>query len=1413
MFVSHPEWRVRFFARAVLLASVGLFAVGGVSLRAQPPDPKPDEAKPLGPWDGRPPDIVPTKLADGAEITLPGVVRQTCLGGNGRYVCFVTPKEKCITVLDVCEGKTKRVELPEEEVRVAAGNTALFVYAPKANTVERYSLATLQKEATVPYPLKDPPLQLLMGHASNGPLYATGPNAVLDPKTLKEIPLRVIEAAKLGPGAQPGAWFQRDPKNPPYVRISADGRVLATYWETLVVGPTGATRNQSRGGGYGPMQPGPDGNLFTYSGIYTPEFKSVEFRSRLPWSYTLIPGAHGPMYLSIRTDANLPVNQKPLPRLFLQLAGDARPLAELSLGDRLELPDNFADPRLLHPFERLFLVPEARALVALNKPATAVRVWRADLDDLLARTDADFLVVTSRPPRAVPGTAFTYKPTVKAKRDRLTFALEAAPKGMTVADDGTITWGVPKDWTGPATATLVVSDATRQEVPHAFEVVKADGADGGAAVAVQAGPNPHANARVVPVNRPRFVFPPVAPVEIKPAPLDQAVVEVPLPGKVYDAVAAGGGRYWLFQFADPRQIALFDVNEAKITRTAALAGGAVVAAGMNKLFVAYPDAGVIVRYDLATLRKEVAVKLPFDGTVTNLAMGSASSGPLLVRYTTRGKPDNSAVVFLDPTTFRLLELGYDPHGYPRPGYGPGWHYRADPDGRTFVGWAYTNGAPAREVLTVADSGIQKGGLDEETFPGAGGVLLGKTRVWAGGVVRVASPKGEFYRVPSQSGPFYLGRSLAGRFDDAVPRPLELYGYWSDRPLAALKDVKLASPPPRVAPAENFDLDARHFFCPDASVLGVVTGADDKLTLYKLDIDALLAQSGGDYLFVTGRPPAAETGRPFRYPIAVKSKAGGVAFKLDTGPDGMTVAPDGAVAWAVPKDWAEPVGVVARIADKSGQEVFHSFVLAPYVPGAVAVAPKPVAPKPVPAPPLPAGPKVDVVRAAANPAKLTPTKVADAVELKLPAPADAVCLGGNGRYVIYRVPKSKVAVVLDVSEGRFVKNIPIQEEGTLIAAGNEHLYLISPKANVIVRWNLVTLKKEATYPNPYDAAPHAALMGHAADGPLLLVGPGKGGDPGFVLNALPQPSIGVGAGGIGLVDGLTGKAVEWPAGAPGGLASVVWSRGSHPPLSVSGDGRVYGVWKQDGGEPQSVVFGPEGARTYALNTPGGPLLAFPSGAVGTRRGLYTPDLKPLGDTAALRGEPLPAAHGRLYLTYQIPAVFAREPRKTVVEVRTFGEERSLGDLSDLAGLGIPTDPDYMFKVATKLLPWERIFLVPDVKVLAALDEACEKVTLHRVDPDKLLADAKFDVLLVASQPPPATRGAVFTYKPAVLSKKGGVKVALDGGPLGMALAADGTLTWAVPDDFAGESTFVILTITDAAGQEALHAFPLPVGARR
>jgi hypothetical protein len=57
-------------------------------------------------------------------------------------------------------------------------------------------------------------------------------------------------------------------------------------------------------------------------------------------------------------------------------------------------------------------------------------------------------------------------------------------------------------------------------------------------------------------------------------------------------------------------------------------------------------------------------------------------------------------------------------------------------------------------------------------------------------------------------------------------------------------------------------------------------------------------------------------------LAVKSKKGGVRYKLESGPAGMALDGNGRLTWRTPAGTEGDVLISVR--DQSGQEVFHTF---------------------------------------------------------------------------------------------------------------------------------------------------------------------------------------------------------------------------------------------------------------------------------------------------------------------------------------------------------------------------------------------------------------------------------------------------------------------------------------------------------
>ncbi len=885
---------------------------------------------------------------------------------------------------------------------------------------------------------------------------------------------------------------------------------------------------------------------------------------------------------------------------------------------------------------------------------------------------------------------------------------------------------------------------------------------------------------VEPPAKGKLVFPAVVPVAIKAAPLAQARAELKLPGTVTDACVGGDGRYWCLLIGDEKQVAIFDVNEAKVTKFLPVAGGTVrIAAGMNKLVVAHPDAGTLTRYDLTTFAKEATVQSPVEKFDTIL-MGSASAGPLFVGQAP-----------VDLRTFKAMEA---PAGIV--GRDNGMHYRISPDGHVIGSWSTSFSPAGLNVNTYGDTPVRP--VREHTsvgfvVPAADGTTVTAAGVYDSTGKKLPGPDGHFLRLPAQEGRFYLtipggGGAQVNTGKGDIDKPTVVYATGEARALINLPDVTLPAGNEAWAKGDFFS-DKKVLFTTEGQLIAVLAPTGDKLILHKFDLEAALTKAGVDYLFVTSRPPAAEAGKAFKYTPTVKSKKGGVTFKLDAGPEGLAVGADGTVTWDVPKDWAGGDNVVLTVSDKSGQEVIHTFTLALKgdAGGDVAVAP-PIAPPVEPVVPAVAR-KPGLVRPAANPAKITPTKAADRAEIKLPGTVDMTCFGGGGRYVLLRIPSEKKVAVLDVCEGKVTKYLPIPEDGALIAAGNEHLFVFAPTANIMQRWNLTTFEKEATVAYPLKDTPRHLLVGHATDGPLFVVGPNQA------------------------LDSKTFKEVE--LGAEGNGRGMAGHPQYPPTVRVSADGRVF-AWHTRGLSPSglsTLVLGTTDVKTHSEHTTVGAILPGPDGTLFTGGGLFTPELKPIGDKGRYQywhHAPIPAAHGKMYLS--IPPEDGIGARKTTPKVllKMLGENKPLVDLSALAGLDVPKDHNQT--AAKGLQLHDRVFLVPDAKVMAVLHATADKVTIHALDVEALLDKAGIDYLFVVSRPPGAVCGATFSYKPEVKSRKGGVKVKLDAGPDGMKVEANATVTWAVPANFPDTSVSVILTISDSSGQETFHTFTLPVATR-
>jgi hypothetical protein len=376
------------------------------------------------------------------------------------------------------------------------------------------------------------------------------------------------------------------------------------------------------------------------------------------------------------------------------------------------------------------------------------------------------------------------------------------------------------------------------------------------------------------------------------APLKQDKEERPLPSAMATLCSGGGGRFLLLHLPRERKLAVFDVNEAKVTKYLPVGEDDIkFAAGRDKLIVYLPTANVFQRWDLKTLEKEATVTSPAKGAVRTIAMGSASAGPLVVGV-------DQGLLFFDPLTFKEIGDGVRDQNGQKAGVGvtASTDLRLSADSSLITFW--TRGSYPMGFNTLVRQGshyrhryehAQYGWLlpspdgrivySQDGVYSPEGKLTGKKENNGGRIV---------WYLPALHGPYYLSF-----WDNGTKKPGEgrinvfLHLEGDQRPLVTVPPVNEVDLLRDWQSGDSQPFDRHMVLIPDAQLLVVIPASKDKLLLYRLSVDQLLEKAEVDYLFVQSQPVRrAEKGSTYAYPVAVRSKKGGVKMKLESGPAGM-----------------------------------------------------------------------------------------------------------------------------------------------------------------------------------------------------------------------------------------------------------------------------------------------------------------------------------------------------------------------------------------------------------------------------------------------------------------------------------------------------------------------------------------------
>ncbi len=427
----------------------------------------------------------------------------------------------------------------------------------------------------------------------------------------------------------------------------------------------------------------------------------------------------------------------------------------------------------------------------------------------------------------------------------------------------------------------------------------------------------------------------------------------------------------------------------------------------------------------------------------------------------------------------------------------------------------------------------------------------------------------------------------------------------------------------------------------------------------------------------------------------------------------------------------------------------------------------------------------------------------------------VAVGGGGRYLLLTMKDAGKVVVFDINAADVVKTIPLAAPNALVAAGAKKFLVAFPDEKLIHRWDLETLTREVSNATlPVRGRLNGLAMGSDSDGPALAAwSPEPANSPAgpsqfsFIdLESLKVLRVGRltagGEQGLGAPSSSSGGSftlhpllrdrVLIRASAGGGLFGFSQASGSHhgfQTLSAEGDS-LKAVYKIE--SAGHLVPGPDGRTVFTGRSGRLDAAGQPVGRAGA---------PPSGAPVAAVPTPDPS----YFLTVEGSAVVS-QPVRASIHVAGSGDRlvtvHGLDEMADVFKDEIRVKDDFTLE--------KRFHFVPAARLLVTIPPSNDRLVLRRLDLEQALAGLPGDYLFVVSPPVViAKAGQPFEHRLEARSRKGGVKYTLSRGPAGLAVSAEGRLSWPSPRRTEGEDSTAVVIVSDASGREAFHTLSLHV----
>lgn len=411
----------------------------------------------------------------------------------------------------------------------------------------------------------------------------------------------------------------------------------------------------------------------------------------------------------------------------------------------------------------------------------------------------------------------------------------------------------------------------------------------------------------------------------------------------------------------------------------------------------------------------------------------------------------------------------------------------------------------------------------------------------------------------------------------------------------------------------------------------------------------------------------------------------------------------------------------------------------------------------------------------------PVLPADRVEIPLPAEVDKAAIGGAGRYLILHLPKLRKLAIFDANAARIVGYLSLASDEVLFTAGADTVVVLLRDQNILQRWSLTTLTREANVAFLELDTINNMVMGAGSAGPLLVVS-----------NSTSKPFL--------FYDILTMKRIpgEFSVVGFGGDESNAFA------LWASVEGTVFTASEPNTSPCQMFTMRFQGDRATGQSAwdQGGYALPGMDGSfICNSQGVLSGGLKPLDSEHRALMSCVPAFSNSYYLGVRNGG--GGEKKKAVVSLYSVTDRRLLLTLPSFPELNAPDGWG-----RDKLSLEKRLLFIPAANLIVTLADSRTSLVVRHFDLMETLNKADVDYLFVSSSPQrTAKTGQHYRYVMETKSRRGGVQYKLDSGPKGMILTPTGVLEWDVPAEYANPMESIIVTIRDRSGQELFHTFQI------